>query len=723
MHLPSLIERKRDGGRLERAEIEAVIRGFTDGSIPDYQMSALAMAILFREMDAEETASLTRAMMESGSVLRHPPGGSPKVDKHSTGGIGDKVSLVLAPLLASAGLHVPMISGRGLGITGGTLDKLESIPGFSTRLDEPAAMRQLARIGLILIGQTDSICPADRKLYALRDVTGTVPSKPLIVASILCKKLAESLDRLVLDVKFGSGAFMKTEPDAADLADRLRRTAEAMGVRTSCVLTPMHEPLGRSVGNALEVAEAVETLQGRGPDDLVTLTLDLCEEVCDAPREELARRLTDGSAFARWVEVVEAQGGDATALERLTEIHRAPVIREFPAPAEGLLTRLDAGAIGAACVRLGAGRARTTDAIDPAVGLDRIVKVGTRVGRGDPLFRVHARSEGALEQEWANLGRAIGIEEEPRRKSMPMNDPTHGRFLIAALLALLALTPRGNMGVAAELKGDPGLLDRLIPWILDERRELEGIPFPEVIRASTGHRVEPLEPDRDPDARVIREIGRALDTALARMNRDDAPVRGLGRINEASAAFENELRRLLDAAPGLRCAVPETGGGEALRSGYPDLRIEETGSGRVYYLDPKLYARGSRDATFRTFYFEPKRETNKVREDARHLLAGIEHDGAEGAWKFVRWDLVDLSKFRVRLKAEFQGATAISTATGTSSPRAGRPSERAGGGLRDPERFHAPPRRARTPALQPRSTGPRANAKRGACQTGPVCLG
>lgn len=411
MHVPSLIERKRDGGRLEPAEIASLIRGFTEGSIPDYQMSALAMAILFREMDAEETAALTRAMMESGSVLRHPPDGPLKVDKHSTGGIGDKVSLVLAPLLAADGLQVPMISGRGLGITGGTLDKLESIPGFNTRLDEPAAMRQLARIGLILIGQTESICPADRKLYALRDVTGTVPSKPLIVASILCKKLAESLDRLVLDVKFGSGAFMKTEPDAADLAERMRTTAEAVGVRTACRLTPMHEPLGCSVGNALEVAEAVDALQGRGPADLVNLTLDLCEAVSDSPRDALARRLSDGSAWAKLVAVVEAQGGDATKLERLAGIHRAPVVREFPAPADGILTRLDAGTLGAVCVRLGAGRARTTDPIDPAVGLDRIVKTGTRVTRGRALFRVHARSDAALETEWPALAKAIEVAE------------------------------------------------------------------------------------------------------------------------------------------------------------------------------------------------------------------------------------------------------------------------------------------------------------------------
>jgi len=409
MHVPTLIERKRDGGRLEPGEIAALIAGFTEGSIPDYQMSAFAMAVLFREMDAGETAALTRAMMESGTVLPRTPGGPPRVDKHSTGGIGDKVSLVLAPLLAADGLHVPMISGRGLGITGGTLDKLESIPGFSTALDESEALRQLDRIGLFLIGQTDRLCPADRKLYALRDVTGTVPSKPLIVASILCKKLAESLDRLALDVKFGSGAFMKTREDAADLAERMRAVGEAHGVRTAIRLTPMDEPLGCAAGNALEVIEAMEALQGRGPSDLVELTLDLCCALSDTPRETHRERLQNGTAWERWVAVVEAQGGDAASLERFDQIHRAPAIRDFPAPATGTLQWLDAGAIGRACVQLGAGRSRTGDPVDPAVGIDRILKTGSHIDRGEPLFRVHGRSAADLDAVWPVLSAGVEI--------------------------------------------------------------------------------------------------------------------------------------------------------------------------------------------------------------------------------------------------------------------------------------------------------------------------
>ena len=281
MHIPTLIERKRNGEELAPDEIAALIDGFTRGEIPDYQMSAWAMAVFFRGMTPNETGELTSAMMKSGRVLEYPAGSPPKVDKHSTGGIGDKVSLVLAPLLACDEVWVPMISGRGLGITGGTLDKLESIPGFNVNLDEARALRQLEKIGVFMIGQTADICPADKKLYALRDVTGTVPSPPLIVASIMSKKLAENLDRLVLDVKFGSGAFMKTRAEAEQLAAGMSAVGKQVGVEISHLLSPMDAPLGRTVGNALEVAEAVETLQGRGPRELVELTLDLGGQGCD----------------------------------------------------------------------------------------------------------------------------------------------------------------------------------------------------------------------------------------------------------------------------------------------------------------------------------------------------------------------------------------------------------------------------------------------------------
>jgi pyrimidine-nucleoside phosphorylase len=409
MHVPSLIERKRDGGEWDAGEIEAFIRGFVSGAIPDYQVSAWAMAVFFRGLSPDETMHLLRAMLASGHTLSHPDGSPPKVDKHSTGGIGDKVSLVLAPLLACDNLWVPMISGRGLGITGGTLDKLESIPGFNVALDERTAAAQLSRIGVFMIGQTDKICPADRKLYALRDVTATVPSIPLIVASIMSKKLAEGLDRLVLDVKFGAGAFMRDRAAAAELAKALCRAGEMFGVATKHLLTPMDEPLGRAVGNALEVAEAVDTLRGAGPNDLRELTLDLAECVATAPRARLAQWLSDGTAWRKFVTMVEAQGGDATALERLTEIHGAPLRVPFPARTDGRVARLDAGAIGRGCVALGAGRAAADDSIDPAVGCAEFVKVGARVARGQPLFQILARDEATLQNALTSFAKAIEI--------------------------------------------------------------------------------------------------------------------------------------------------------------------------------------------------------------------------------------------------------------------------------------------------------------------------
>ena len=409
MHIPQLIERKRDGGILTNEEIRAFIHAFTAGEIPDYQMSALAMAIYFRGLDPVETATLTAAMRDSGRVFRWPSGTPPKVDKHSTGGVGDKTSLVLAPLLACDGLWVPMVSGRGLGITGGTLDKLESIPGFNVNLSEERCLAQIEKLGLFMAGQTADFCPADKKLYALRDVTGTVPSRELIIASIMSKKLAESLDRLVLDVKFGPGAFMKTRQDAEKLALGLQSAGQENNVITQYVLTPMAEPLGATVGNALEVKEAVETLQGNGPPDFVALTLDLCERVADSPREKLAGWLTDGTAWKKFTAMVSAQGGDATALERITKIHHAPVIKPFPAPRDGMIKRLDAGTIGAASVRLGAGRQRASDTIDCAVGFSGIRKCGEQIAKGAPLFFIHARTEEALDAARQQVAAAISI--------------------------------------------------------------------------------------------------------------------------------------------------------------------------------------------------------------------------------------------------------------------------------------------------------------------------
>ena len=410
MHLPSLIERKREGGRLSRDELRAIISGFTAGEIPEYQVSALAMAIYFRGMDAEETTALTDAMLHSGSTLQWPTDAPMRVDKHSTGGIGDKTSLILAPLLACDRLWVPMISGRGLGITGGTLDKLESIPGFSTQLTEAEIHRIVSKVGCVMVGQTPNLCPADKKLYALRDVTGTVPSIPLITASIMCKKLAEGLSRLVLDVKYGSGAFMKSREQAEALAKSMVSVGNLLGVRSSVCLNAMDEPTGCAAGNALEVAEAVECLQGRGPADLEATVLDLCVAVSVSSREELAGWLRDGSAWRKFCEMVEAQSGDSSKLERITQVHRAPVIREFRADRSGLLTRVDAGTVGRAVLELGAGRAKASDPVDFAVGCDQIAKTGTEVATGDVLLRVHARTVSAAESALDLIATGVVIE-------------------------------------------------------------------------------------------------------------------------------------------------------------------------------------------------------------------------------------------------------------------------------------------------------------------------
>ena len=410
MHIPGLIERKRDGGTLSADEISAVIAAFTGGVMPEYQMSALAMAIFFRGMDADETSALTTAMLYSGSVLQWPADAPMRVDKHSTGGIGDKTSLVLAPLLACDGLWVPMISGRGLGITGGTLDKLESIPGFRTQLDEEEIRRVIAEVGCVMVGQTANICPADKKLYALRDVTGTVPSIPLITASIMSKKLAEGLDRLVLDVKFGSGAFMKTREQADALAKSMVSVGRALGVRASVRLSAMDEPTGEAAGNALEVAECVRCLQGNGPADLEDIVLDLCATVSISDREQLAQWLRDGTAWLKFQQMVAAQGGDVDSLERMAEIHHAPCVGELRATTSGIVRRMDAGIIGQVILELGGGRARADDAIDYAVGCDEILKTGAEVSFGGALMRVHARTDAALDAAISRLQGAVTIE-------------------------------------------------------------------------------------------------------------------------------------------------------------------------------------------------------------------------------------------------------------------------------------------------------------------------
>lgn len=395
-----MIEKKRDGGALSADEIRAFVAGYTAGTIPDYQMAALAMAIFFRGMTPDETAALTDAMMRSGDTLSFAGWPRPTADKHSTGGIGDKISLVLGPLAASAGLAVPMISGRGLGLTGGTLDKLEAIPGFNTRLSPDAFRAALSRAGCAIIGQTDRLAPADRKLYALRDVTGTVPSIPLITASILSKKLAEGAVSLVLDVKCGRGAFMRTPEQARALADSLLRVGRALGRTMAALITDMEQPLGRTAGNALEVREAVDVLRGGGPADVRSLTLALTARMCllagvatdaAAAERDLAARLDDGRALAAFRDMVAAQGGDIrVADDPGAVLPTAAVMESLPAPADGWVAGVDAEIIGRVVLQLGAGRRRSDDVIDPAAGVDRLVQCGDRVRRGDTLMRLQA---------------------------------------------------------------------------------------------------------------------------------------------------------------------------------------------------------------------------------------------------------------------------------------------------------------------------------------------
>jgi pyrimidine-nucleoside phosphorylase len=398
---PELIATKRDGGALSDREIRALIGGFVAGTVTDYQMSALAMAIFFRGMSPEETTALTLAMRDSGRVVDLGFIRGPKVDKHSTGGVGDKVSLCLAPLVAACGVYVPMVSGRGLGHTGGTLDKLEAIPGFSVEMSVAKFRKQVASLGAALIGQTADIAPADKRLYALRDVTATVESIPLITASILSKKLAEGIDALVLDVKVGAGAFMKTHESAKELARSIVRVGTLAKKRVSAVLTTMDQPLGRTVGNALEAREAFEVLLGGGPDDLIEVTRELGVEMLmlgkidksrAAAEKRLDRALADRSALARMEKIVRAQGGDPRTVAEPDRLPKAKVRVEVAAPTAGYVRTIDAREIGLASVALGAGRMRTDDIVDPTVGVELTAKVGDRVTKGAPLATLHVRT-------------------------------------------------------------------------------------------------------------------------------------------------------------------------------------------------------------------------------------------------------------------------------------------------------------------------------------------
>ena len=413
MNFLNLIERKRDGNDLSRDEVTGLVEQFTADQIPDYQMAAFLMAVNCRGMSAVETRALTLAMRDSGTLLEFPEDDRPIVDKHSTGGVGDKVSLVLAPLLACLGCRVPMISGRGLGITGGTLDKLESIPGFDTQRTAAQLIDQVQSIGVALGGQTDEIAPADRRLYALRDVTGTVPSIPLITASILSKKLAEGLDALVMDVKFGRAAFMRDREAAEALAQSITFLAEECGVSCRAVLSDMNTPLGRAAGNWLEVKEAVDCLEGRGPSDLEMLTVSLAANLPGIDSGRALTELASGRPREKFTELLAAQGADVDSFEQqLNKPAMAPVVREVTALNSGVVVRCDALSIGELVRDLGGGRQTKTDTINPAVGVDQLAKPGEERPAGAVIARVHAQEEACAEAAVARLRESVVIGEE-----------------------------------------------------------------------------------------------------------------------------------------------------------------------------------------------------------------------------------------------------------------------------------------------------------------------
>ena len=404
MQMNDLIVKKRDGGALTTEEIRFMIRGYTDGTIPDYQMSAMTMAIYFRGMDRRETLDLTMAMMHSGDTIDLSSVSGVKADKHSTGGVGDKTSLVLVPMMAARGVKMAKMSGRGLGHTGGTLDKLESFPGWSADVPEEKFLENVESVGMVIAGQTADLVPADKKLYALRDVTGTVPSIPLIVSSIMSKKLAAGADVIVLDVKCGSGSFMKTEEDARTLATEMVEIGKLAGRRTVAVITDMDEPLGNAVGNALEVKEAIAALSGAQPGELMELcdTLGACiltaaglEPDEASARAALEQSVADGSAKRKLADFVAAQGGDPKAVYDVSMLPEAPVQVDVPAPQSGYVAHIAASDVGMVSMHLGGGRATKEDVIDLSVGVVLHKKVGDAVAAGESLATIHAATQQA----------------------------------------------------------------------------------------------------------------------------------------------------------------------------------------------------------------------------------------------------------------------------------------------------------------------------------------
>jgi pyrimidine-nucleoside phosphorylase len=420
MVIPRLIEHKRDGRALAPEQWASLIAEYVAGKVPDYQMSALLMAVYFRGLGPAELAALTDAMIASGDRLSFDGHPVPVADKHSTGGVGDKVSLLLAPMVASCGVAVPMMSGRGLGHTGGTLDKLESIPGFRTDLSLHQARAQIDRLGCAMLGQTPEIAPADKRLYALRDVTGTVESIPLIAASIMSKKLAEGLNGLVLDVKTGSGAFLTDQALAVELARTMIGLGEARGCPTVALLTAMDRPLGRACGNALEVEEAIEGLRGSGPADLMEVTYALAAEmlvlVGAAPDGAAARRaleesVASGRALETFAHVIEAQGGNPALVDDPAVLPQARAVEVYRADRSGVVERVQPRRIGRAIVELGGGRAAVDDAVDPTVGFVITVKPGDAVRAGEPIASVFARDAAGVALGISALGEAVTIGE------------------------------------------------------------------------------------------------------------------------------------------------------------------------------------------------------------------------------------------------------------------------------------------------------------------------
>ncbi|MHB1559123.1 MAG: thymidine phosphorylase [Isosphaeraceae bacterium] len=422
MRAVDIIRKKRDGHALDPAEITAMVAGIASGEVADYQWSALLMAIVWRGMDASETAALTDAMIRSGTIVDLSSIPGVKVDKHSTGGVGDKTSIILAPIAAAAGVPVPMVSGRGLGHTGGTLDKLESIPGFRVDLDLTRYREVLARCNLVMIGQTAEIAPADKYLYAMRDATATVESIPLIAASIMSKKLAEGIDGLVLDVKTGNGAFMERLDDSRALATAMCEIGAGLGKSIVALITRMDQPLGRAAGNAVEIAESIECLRGDGPDDLVDLSVELAAEMVvlggvagslDEARAVCRRTISDGSALAAFARLIEAQGGDARVVDDLDRLPSPRSRVDLESPRDGFVQSLAARPVGHATMLLGAGRARMDSPIDHAVGVVLHKKEGDRVARGEPLCTLLVNDETRLSEATAIIRDAYIISDAP----------------------------------------------------------------------------------------------------------------------------------------------------------------------------------------------------------------------------------------------------------------------------------------------------------------------